>query len=182
MDLLDNREVVQVAFQGNSTVKKVILNRPHKLNTLTYEMLSQMMNKLKVYENDSKVRLVILKGTGRAFCAGGDVVALYNFMTPQVALIDGMVMGGGAGVSSSVQDCHREYCACYAGGSNRILCWGNLFPFQTPRISRRIFRAYRSTNRRSGNDCMWVSNSFCLFQGSSAAGKCINRGGSVRNN
>ncbi|KAK4838073.1 hypothetical protein QYF36_010762 [Acer negundo] len=84
-----------------------------------------MMNRLKVYENDSKVRLVILKGTGRAFCAGGDVVALYRFMTaghwsfgasffkkfsnleylvatykkPLVALIDGMVMGGGAGVS-----------------------------------------------------------------------------------
>ncbi|KAK1576060.1 hypothetical protein Q3G72_010578 [Acer saccharum] len=125
MDLLDNREVVQVAFQGNSMVKKVILNRPHKLNALTYEMLSQLMNRLKIYENDSKVRLVILKGTGRAFCAGGDVVALYNFMTaghwsfgasffkkfvtleylvatykkPLVALIDGMVMGGGAGVS-----------------------------------------------------------------------------------
>ncbi|KAK2651867.1 hypothetical protein Ddye_011723 [Dipteronia dyeriana] len=81
MDLLDNREVVQMAFQGNSTVKKVILNRPHKLNALTSEMLSQMMNRLKVYENDSKVRLVILKGTGRAFCAGGDVVAFYNFMT-----------------------------------------------------------------------------------------------------
>ncbi|KAK2651848.1 hypothetical protein Ddye_011704 [Dipteronia dyeriana] len=114
-----------VAFQGNSTVKKVILNRPHMLNALTYEMLSQMIHKLKVYENDSKVRLVILKGTGRAFCTGGDVVALYNFMTaghwsfgasffkkflnleylvatykkPLVALTDGMVMGGGAGVS-----------------------------------------------------------------------------------
>ncbi|KAL5755535.1 hypothetical protein ACOSQ2_020281 [Xanthoceras sorbifolium] len=125
MDLLDDREIVQVAFQGNSCVKKVILNRPHKLNALTYEMLSQMMNRLEVYENDSKVRLVILKGNGRAFCAGGDVVALYNFMTtghwsfgasffkkfsnleylvatykkPLVALIDGMVMGGGAGVS-----------------------------------------------------------------------------------
>ncbi|KAK4838053.1 hypothetical protein QYF36_010602 [Acer negundo] len=84
-----------------------------------------MMNRLKVYENDSEVKLVILKGTGRAFCVGGDVVALYNFMTaghwsfgasffkkfatleylvatykkPLVALIDGMVMGGGAGVS-----------------------------------------------------------------------------------
>ncbi|KAH7565601.1 hypothetical protein JRO89_XS09G0232700 [Xanthoceras sorbifolium] len=135
MDLLNDRDIVQVAFQGNSCVKKVILNRPHKLNALTYEMsrdsemscgqLSQMMNRLEVYENDSKVRLVILKGNGRAFCAGGDVVALYNFMTtghwsfgasffkkfsnleylvatykkPLVALIDGMVMGGGAGVS-----------------------------------------------------------------------------------
>ncbi|KAL5757352.1 hypothetical protein ACOSP7_019963 [Xanthoceras sorbifolium] len=107
MDLLDDREIVQVAFQGNSCVKKVILNRPHKLNALTYEMTRDF------------------EGKWRAFCAGGDVVALYNFMTtghwsfgasffkkfsnleylvatykkPLVALIDGMVMGGGAGVS-----------------------------------------------------------------------------------
>ncbi|KAJ4721585.1 3-hydroxyisobutyryl-CoA hydrolase 1 [Melia azedarach] len=84
-----------------------------------------MLKKLKEYENDSTVKLVILKGKGKAFCAGGDLAAYYKHTTeghwtfatlyykkqlilahllatykkPLVALIDGTVMGAGAGLS-----------------------------------------------------------------------------------
>ncbi|KAJ4707666.1 3-hydroxyisobutyryl-CoA hydrolase 1 [Melia azedarach] len=120
-----NTEINQVLFEGNSCARKVVLNRPRKLNSLTFKMTSQMLKKLKEYEDDSSVTFVILKGNGKAFCAGGDVVASYKYMTsghwsigafiyrkqlllnyllatykkPLVALIDGIVMGGGAGIS-----------------------------------------------------------------------------------
>ncbi|KAK1549989.1 hypothetical protein Q3G72_011916 [Acer saccharum] len=70
----------QVVFEGNSFVKKVTLNRPRKLNTLTLEMISEMEKGLEDYENDPQVKLVILKGNGKAFCAGGDIVAIYKFL------------------------------------------------------------------------------------------------------
>ncbi|XP_027174012.1 probable 3-hydroxyisobutyryl-CoA hydrolase 3 [Coffea eugenioides] len=114
-----------VLFEDKKGVRKVILNRPKQLNCLTYEMFCQMLKKLGDYEEDPNTRLVILKGNGRAFCAGGDVKSVLSFMTtghwsfgasfyrkqlnldykigtykkPVVSIIDGIVMGGGAGLS-----------------------------------------------------------------------------------
>ncbi|XAR51164.1 3-hydroxyisobutyryl-CoA hydrolase [Bertholletia excelsa] len=89
-------------------------------------MICQMLNKLQVYENDPRVNLVILKGNGRAFCAGGDVTSVITFIIagywsfgasfyrkqltldyllgtykkPLVSILNGIVMGGGAGLST----------------------------------------------------------------------------------
>ncbi|KAL3747956.1 hypothetical protein ACJRO7_016728 [Eucalyptus globulus] len=114
-----------VLFEEYSGARKVILNRPSKLNTLTLEMVSQMSNKLQIYEGDHTVNLVISKGNGKAFCAGGDVIGnlcsiltghwsygasfykkqltldhlIATYKKPLICLIDGVVMGGGAGIS-----------------------------------------------------------------------------------
>ncbi|XP_037495687.1 3-hydroxyisobutyryl-CoA hydrolase 1 [Jatropha curcas] len=69
------RELNQVLFEGDSHFKKVILNRPRKLNILSYEMISQMLTKFRAFETDPTIKFVILKGNGKAFCAGGDVVS-----------------------------------------------------------------------------------------------------------
>ncbi|KAG2384968.1 3-hydroxyisobutyryl-CoA hydrolase [Vigna angularis] len=114
-----------VLFTGNSFVKVVILNRPKKLNSLNHEMICQIKSNLELYENDPLVQLVILKGNGKAFCAGGDVVSVITssvaghwtyaasfykkqltldhliatYKKPTVSLMNGIVMGGGAGLS-----------------------------------------------------------------------------------
>ncbi|XP_028756522.1 probable 3-hydroxyisobutyryl-CoA hydrolase 3 [Neltuma alba] len=119
------RETNQVLFAGNSCVKEVILNRPHKLNILNHEMISQMKERLALYENDPSVKLIILKANGKAYCAGGDVISavtssiaghwtypasfykkqltldhlIATYKKPVVSLINGVVMGGGAGLS-----------------------------------------------------------------------------------
>ncbi|KAK8470394.1 hypothetical protein PHAVU_004G134901 [Phaseolus vulgaris] len=87
--------------------------------------ICQIKSNLELYENDPLVQLVILKGNGKAFCAGGDVVSLITsslvghwtyaasfykkelildhlvatYKKPTVSLINGIVMGGGAGLS-----------------------------------------------------------------------------------
>ncbi|KAK7315689.1 hypothetical protein VNO77_34256 [Canavalia gladiata] len=122
-------EANQVLFSGNSKVKTVTLNRHQKLNTLNYEMIRQIKKKLQLYENDPSVKLVILKANGKAFSAGGDVVsvimssiaghwtyssmfyrklltleyfiATYKKLT--VTLINGLVMGAGAGLSMNTK-------------------------------------------------------------------------------
>lgn len=114
-----------VLFEVRGRAGLITLNRPKALNALTHDMCVAIYNQMKAWENDPAVSLVIIRGAGdRAFCAGGDVVGLHshgregsalwarfffdeyrlNYLTnvypkPYVALIDGIVMGGGVGLS-----------------------------------------------------------------------------------
>ncbi len=102
------------------------LNRPKALNSLTHTMVTAMDSALTAWAEDSAVRAVVLNGAGdRGLCAGGDVVAIYHsaraggaearrfwfdeyrlnarigrYPKPYVAWMDGIVMGGGVGVSA----------------------------------------------------------------------------------
>jgi enoyl-CoA hydratase len=103
----------------------ITLNRPKALNSLTLTMVREMAHALDAWEKDEAVLSVVIRGAGtKAFCAGGDIKRLYEFgkagahaeqlafwreeyqlnhriktyPKPYVALIDGIVMGGGAGV------------------------------------------------------------------------------------
>ena len=106
----------------------VTLNRPQALNTLSLAMYRRFDPALAAWAGDPAVRAALVRGAGgRAFCAGGDVVAIYEargeaaaqggykedffreeyqlirrvhrFPKPFVALMDGITMGGGAGVA-----------------------------------------------------------------------------------
>jgi enoyl-CoA hydratase len=102
------------------------LNRPKALNALTLEMGRGIAAALDAFEADPKVALVLLEGAGaRGLCAGGDIRSLYesaraggdlgkifwreeyilnariaSFPKPYVAFMDGIVMGGGIGLSA----------------------------------------------------------------------------------
>ena len=109
----------------------ITLNRPQALNALTRAMCLTMSATLADWARDPSVALVIVRGTGdRAFCAGGDIRALYEsgrsgtsyrrdfyadeyrlntqikeYPKPYVALMDGITMGGGVGVA--IHGSHR---------------------------------------------------------------------------
>ncbi len=109
----------------------ITLNRPQALNALTWAMCRGLDAQLAAWERDPAVAAVLIKGAGeRAFCAGGDVVAIYDsargdrrlaaqffrdeyrldrrifhYPKPFIAVIDGITMGGGVGVS--VHGSHR---------------------------------------------------------------------------
>jgi enoyl-CoA hydratase len=102
------------------------LNRPKALNALTLEMTRGIVTALDDFEADPKVALILLEGAGeRGLCAGGDIRSLYEsartggdlgkifwreeyilnariaaFPKPYVAFMDGIVMGGGVGLSA----------------------------------------------------------------------------------
>ncbi|MFF2654542.1 enoyl-CoA hydratase/isomerase family protein [Streptomyces sp. NPDC058045] len=104
----------------------LVLNRPRVLNALTPEMVALVDRALAAWEHDDGVRVVVLSGAGeRGLCAGGDIRAIHDdalaggtasadfwraeyrlnsriahYSKPYVALMDGMVMGGGVGVSA----------------------------------------------------------------------------------
>jgi enoyl-CoA hydratase len=104
----------------------VTLNRPKALNSLNQTMVDGLAEVLGAWSTDDAIGTVVLDGAGeRGLCAGGDVVAIRNsamddgamarkfwfdeyrvnqliarFPKPYVALMDGIVMGGGVGVSA----------------------------------------------------------------------------------
>ncbi|KAM5155701.1 3-hydroxyisobutyryl-CoA hydrolase, mitochondrial isoform 2-T2 [Callospermophilus lateralis] len=103
----------------------ITLNRPKLLNALNLNMTQQIYSQLKKWEQDPETSLIIIKGAGgKAFCAGGDIRvisdaikakqklaevffkeeyilnnAIASLQKPYVALIDGITMGGGVGIS-----------------------------------------------------------------------------------
>lgn len=113
-----------VAREGAAGV--IRLNRPKALNALTLEMTREIVAALDAFEADPRVSLILLEGAGeRGLCAGGDIRGLYEsarasgdlgkifwreeyilnariaaFPKPYVAYMDGIVMGGGVGLSA----------------------------------------------------------------------------------
>ena len=102
------------------------LNRPKAINAVTLEMFRDIDKALDVFEADPQVAVIVLEGAGeRGLCAGGDIRALWEsskvagdlgkvlwreeyilnarikkFPKPYVAFMDGIVMGGGVGLSA----------------------------------------------------------------------------------
>jgi enoyl-CoA hydratase/carnithine racemase len=64
--------LVEVLHGGNG-VMQVVLNRPDKLNALTVESVSALVEAGESLGRSPRVRAVVLRGAGRAFCAGIDV-------------------------------------------------------------------------------------------------------------
>src|SRR3954465_13282143 len=102
------------------------LNRPKAINAVTLEMFRDIDKALDQFEADQAVAVILLEGAGeRGLCAGGHIRALYEssrvrgdlgkilwreeyilnariakFAKPYVAFMDGIVMGGGVGLSA----------------------------------------------------------------------------------
>lgn len=121
--MAENEDVLVSVENG---VGLLTLNRPKALNSLTDGMVTTLADALHAWEKDDAVHTVLLSGAGeRGLCAGGDVVALYHsakaggadarrfwfeeyrlnayisrYPKTYVALMDGIVMGGGVGVAA----------------------------------------------------------------------------------
>ncbi len=115
----------EILCETANHVAFITLNRPAALNALSFEMITELRRVLWACANDDTVRAILLRGAGdKAFCAGGDIRALYQsfkdsgklhhdffvaeysldyqlhtYPKPYVALIDGITMGGGMGLA-----------------------------------------------------------------------------------
>lgn len=122
----------EVLFEKRGRAGFMTLNRPKALNALNHGMVAAIASQLSRWADDPEVAHVVVTGTGeKAFCAGGDIRSIYDarmagrteglgaffrdeyllnaqikaFPKPYVSLIDGIVMGGGVGLS--VHGSHR---------------------------------------------------------------------------
>jgi enoyl-CoA hydratase len=118
----------EILFGRRGGLATILINRPQALNALTLDNYRRLAPRLAAWAADPSVHAVVIRGAGgRAFCAGGDVLALYragradprnsefpavffreeyrlirqihHYPKPYVAIIDGITMGGGVGIS-----------------------------------------------------------------------------------
>jgi enoyl-CoA hydratase len=120
-----------VILRTEAALGHITLNRPNALNALTHEMCAFIYDALQGWAQDDAVHAVLIDAVpGRAFCAGGDIRSIYrlgredpaqaeaffateyrlnaavrHFPKPYLALLNGITMGGGAGLS--VHGSHR---------------------------------------------------------------------------
>jgi enoyl-CoA hydratase/carnithine racemase len=59
--------------QDEQGIAKITLNRPERLNALTFEVYRELTDTFAALREESAVRVVVITGAGRAFCSGGDV-------------------------------------------------------------------------------------------------------------
>ncbi|MEU7576176.1 enoyl-CoA hydratase/isomerase family protein [Streptomyces sp. NPDC041068] len=116
-----------VVLRVEGRAAHITLNRPRALNALTHTMVRRVDEALTAWESDPAVETVVLTGAGeRGLCAGGDIRSIHADVTagsgdatrafwrdeyrldariarypkPYVAVMDGVVMGGGVGISA----------------------------------------------------------------------------------
>lgn len=116
----------EVLFERRGRLGVITLHRPKAVNALTAGMVGALLEQLTAWVDDDGVATVLVRGAGeRGLCAGGDIVAIYEdipagggqtadfwqteyrvnsliarYPKPYVALMDGLVLGGGVGISA----------------------------------------------------------------------------------
>ncbi|PZV38811.1 enoyl-CoA hydratase/isomerase family protein [Mesorhizobium kowhaii] len=116
----------QIIVERVGAIGRLRLNRPKALNSLTLEMVRAMYAALNAFGDDPSIAAVLVTGEGnRGLCAGGDIRAIHesgsagtelagtfwreefllnaaisHFPKPYIAIMDGITMGGGVGISS----------------------------------------------------------------------------------
>ena len=114
-----------IKYETKDEIGIITLNRPEKRNSLHPEMVKQMKDKIKELENDNSIKVLIITGEGKAFCAGADLeylnelrkyssiqnerdsrelaelfVTIYKFPKPVIAAVNGAAIAGGCGLAS----------------------------------------------------------------------------------
>ena len=118
-----------VKYEIDDGVAVITLNRPKSLNSMSLDLINGWLEKLHQAEHDPAVRVVVLTGEGRGFCAGGDLASLDNLKTteerrkfvaqagmvvkliysmskPVIAMVNGVAAGAGFNIALACDLCY----------------------------------------------------------------------------
>jgi len=114
-----------IKYKAEKNIGILSLNRPEKRNALHPDLVKQMKEKLDEIEHDENIKVLIITGEGKEFCAGADLsyldklrkysaienqkdsrelaelfLMVYNFPKPVIAAVNGAAIAGGCGLAS----------------------------------------------------------------------------------
>ncbi|KAH9857204.1 3-hydroxyisobutyryl-coenzyme A hydrolase [Lenzites betulinus] len=127
---VDAPDEAPVLFESSGAVRTYVLNRPKKLNALNEPMLNLLRPQIEDWSQGDLVKVIVGRGVGRGFCAGGDVERVVRDASepaarphaidffrrefemdyilaavpkPYICVMDGITMGGGVGLAANAQ-------------------------------------------------------------------------------
>lgn len=103
------------AVDRTTSVATITLNRPERLNALTFEVYTELRDTFRALDTEPGVRAVIITGTGRAFCTGGDVQDIIGalFGRDHAGLLEFTRLT--CDLILSIRQCHRPVVAALNG-------------------------------------------------------------------
>jgi methylglutaconyl-CoA hydratase len=147
-----------ITFEKENYICTLWLARPEKRNAINRQMAAELVSFLASAENDPQIRVVILRGKGDYFCAGGDLKwmsqgaelapdnrsgkvlaelysALYRFPKPLITLVHGAAMGGALGLVACADFVLAENQAVFSFSEVKLgLVPATISPFVIKRI------------------------------------------------
>lgn len=169
-------EYILVA-QTNS-IATITLNRPDKRNAMNGKLISELLQALRTFSSDEKVRVLMINGKGEHFCAGADIswmqqiatgaydenyddavrladlmYQLYSFPKPTIVLAHGATLGGGLGLLSACDIAIAAKNASFGFSEVKIgLAPSTISPYVIAAIGERMANYYFLTGNRFGAD------------------------------
>ncbi len=171
---MDNSGFNTIIFERREQVAWVTFNRPEVHNAFNVELIEEMTEAVKRIRDDDSVRVVVLTGSGKSFCAGADLnwlreivgysfkqnleesmaladvlFQLYTLPKPTIAMVNGAAIGGGTGFLSACDIVLAAEEATFGLSEVKIgLVPAAISPYVIRRIGESKAREYFLTGKR----------------------------------
>jgi len=103
-------------------IATITLNRPDKLNAFIGHMRRDLAEALEQAGSDRSVRVVIVTGAGRAFCAGGDIAFMAELMKRRDVEEFSRILGAGRRVITAIRQMTKPVIASINGPASGAGC------------------------------------------------------------
>jgi methylglutaconyl-CoA hydratase len=162
-------EAIEVAVSPRG-IATILLNRPERSNAFDQPMLNALAQQCDRIGTDERVRVVVVRGSGRHFCGGADLaargteapspanvslvdvlVAIDRLSKPTIAVVHGAAVGGGAGIAACCDVVLATDAAFFSIPEVRVgMAPLGVAPFMIRAMGHRSFRRYGLSGERFG--------------------------------